>query len=240
MLTAIMQPTFLPWLGYFDMIRRADAFIFLDDAQLSPKSWLVRNRIPKGNDSFEWLSIRASSTLPLNQRFLNFTKLKDGMADSNRIRAQIEIRYGVNSEAYLFIVDVLREIESLVSISEINISMIQKLCGLFSIDTLIFKSSELGASGSRSSKILDLLKDVGASRYLVAPGSISYMKLDPIWADRIDRCVIHNYEPQPYLQRGCKKFVSHMSVIDVILELGARSAVEVLRAGSRNPVAWSY
>lgn len=233
-----MQPTFLPWLGYFDMIRRADAFIFLDDAQLSPKSWLVRNRIPKVNDSFEWLSIKESRTLPYNQRFLNFTKLKDGVADLNRIRSQIEMRYGVNSETYLLIMDVLREIEPLVSISEINISMIQKICSLFSIDTLIFKSSELGASGSRSSRVLNLLNDVGASSYLVAPGSISYMKLDPIWDDLANYCVIHNYEPQPYYQRGCKKFVSHMSVIDVILELGAQAAVEVLRAGSRKPVAW--
>jgi len=239
MLTAVMQPTFLPWLGYFDMIRRADAFVFLDDAQLSPKSWLVRNRIPKMNDSHEWLSIRASSNLPLNRRFLNHTKLKDGLADSNRIRSQIEMRYGINSEAYSLILNVLREIESPVSISEINISMIQKLCSFFSIDTLIFKASELGVSGSRSNKILGLLNVVGASRYLVAPGSISYMKLDPIWADRTDRCVIHNYETQPYYQRGCKKFVSHMSVIDVILELGERAAVEVLRAGSREPIAWN-
>jgi len=239
MLTAIMQPTFLPWLGYFDMIRRADAFIFLDDAQLSPKSWQVRNRIPKANDSFEWLSIKAINSVPLNQRFLNCTKLGDGKTDLNRIRSQIERRYGENSDAYSLIVDVLREIESPVSISEINISMIQKLCSLFLIDTLVLKSSELGASGSRSRKILGLLNAVGSTRYLIAPGSISYMKLDPVWADQIDRCVIHNYEPEPYYQRGCKKFVSHMSAIDVIIELGARAAVEVLIAGSRTSVAWN-
>ena len=45
MKTAIMQPTFIPWLGYFDMIDKADCFIFLDHVQLVKRSWHVRNRL---------------------------------------------------------------------------------------------------------------------------------------------------------------------------------------------------
>ena len=42
---AIMQPTYLPWLGYFAMIDDVELFIFLDDVQLEKRSWQVRNRI---------------------------------------------------------------------------------------------------------------------------------------------------------------------------------------------------
>ena len=42
---AIMQPTYLPWLGYFDLIDRASIFVFLDDVQFERRSWQQRNRI---------------------------------------------------------------------------------------------------------------------------------------------------------------------------------------------------
>src|SRR3989338_4487567 len=42
---AIMQPTYLPWLGYFELIDSCDLFIFLDDVQFVRKSWQQRNKI---------------------------------------------------------------------------------------------------------------------------------------------------------------------------------------------------
>ena len=45
MIVSIMQPTYFPWLGYFDLIASADIFVFLDDVQFSYRSWQQRNRI---------------------------------------------------------------------------------------------------------------------------------------------------------------------------------------------------
>ena len=42
---AIMQPTYLPWLGYFDLIKQVDIFVLLDNVKLEKRSWHVRNRI---------------------------------------------------------------------------------------------------------------------------------------------------------------------------------------------------
>lgn len=39
MICAIMQPTYLPWIGYFDLIDTVDHFVFLDDAQVLKRSW---------------------------------------------------------------------------------------------------------------------------------------------------------------------------------------------------------
>src|SRR5689334_2081035 len=44
-----MQPTYLPWLGYFEMIDRSDVFVLMDDVQYVPKSWQQRNRIKTAN-----------------------------------------------------------------------------------------------------------------------------------------------------------------------------------------------
>ena len=49
MLCAIMQPTFLPWMGYFSMMSKVDLFVYFDDVQLAKRSWQVRNRIKTQN-----------------------------------------------------------------------------------------------------------------------------------------------------------------------------------------------
>ena len=41
----ILQPTYLPWIGYFDMIDIADIYVVFDDVQFSKKSWQQRNYI---------------------------------------------------------------------------------------------------------------------------------------------------------------------------------------------------
>ena len=42
---AIMQPTYLPWAGYFNLISHADTFVILDDVQFAARSWQQRNRV---------------------------------------------------------------------------------------------------------------------------------------------------------------------------------------------------
>ena len=42
---AIMQPTYLPWMGYFDLMDQSDVFVFLDSVQFDKRSWQQRNRI---------------------------------------------------------------------------------------------------------------------------------------------------------------------------------------------------
>ena len=56
MLVSIMQPTWLSWIGYFDLIDQSDLFVLLDDAQFSKHTWQQRNRI-KINDSLAWLTV---------------------------------------------------------------------------------------------------------------------------------------------------------------------------------------
>jgi hypothetical protein len=52
----ILQPSYIPWRGYFDLIRRADVFVFYDDVQYDDGGWRNRNRI-KTEQGTKWLSI---------------------------------------------------------------------------------------------------------------------------------------------------------------------------------------
>jgi len=57
MKTVIMQPTYLPWMGYFGMIDIADMFVFYDDVQFEKQSWQQRNKIKTPSGETMWLSV---------------------------------------------------------------------------------------------------------------------------------------------------------------------------------------
>ncbi len=56
----ILQPSYIPWRGYFDQIRRADLFIFYDDVQYDKHGWRNRNQI-KSAQGKQWLTIPVHS-----------------------------------------------------------------------------------------------------------------------------------------------------------------------------------
>jgi len=57
---AISQPTYLPWMGYFELIDSADTFVYLDSVQFVRQSWQHRNRI-KTPTGLQWLTIPSAS-----------------------------------------------------------------------------------------------------------------------------------------------------------------------------------
>ena len=68
----ILQPSYIPWRGYFHQIQKADLFVFYDDVQYDKRGWRNRNRI-KTSDGLRWLTIpvhsRGAQTehIPINQ-----------------------------------------------------------------------------------------------------------------------------------------------------------------------------
>ena len=75
----IMQPTFLPWLGYFALMEQVDYFVLLDDVQLSKQSWQVRNRIKMNNDNKLWLSL----PIKKNRLYTNINEVE--ISDDQRL-----------------------------------------------------------------------------------------------------------------------------------------------------------
>src|SRR4051794_40628321 len=53
---AILQSCYIPWKGFFDLVRRVDEFILYDDAQYTRRDWRNRNRIKTANGPL-WLTI---------------------------------------------------------------------------------------------------------------------------------------------------------------------------------------
>ncbi len=56
---SIIQPHYIPYMGYFDLFQRSDKIIILDDVQFVKREWKNRNKIRKGSniDELKWLSV---------------------------------------------------------------------------------------------------------------------------------------------------------------------------------------
>ena len=228
-----MQPTFLPWLGYFELIHQSELFIFLDDVQMSPKSFQIRNRIPsKDKDqNFIWLTLHEDKRLPFNQRLLNNTFLSDPNRDFRVICEQLRGNYEPGPKLDFFLDAFYEFLKSSNSIADLNIELIKFFCLEFQIETPFLKSSNIELGGEKSDKVISILQSVDFSKYLAVPGSLDYMIPDEKWAGLLPKVLKFNYAPKRYLQSSLSNFVPFMSILDVYINLKKELAIEAIHDG---------
>ncbi len=74
----LMQPAFMPWQGFFELICRSDVFVFLDDFQFSVQSYHQRNRLFVNTGQVGWYNVaveKSSFKMPMNKAVINEQKL---------------------------------------------------------------------------------------------------------------------------------------------------------------------
>jgi hypothetical protein len=87
---ATSQPTYLPWLGYFDLIDQVYTFVFLDNVRFEKQSWQQRNRI-KTPAGLQWLTVPVLFRGRFGQ-LINEVEIRDIEFSRNHLRA-IELNY---------------------------------------------------------------------------------------------------------------------------------------------------
>lgn len=227
MRAGIIQSNYLPWRGYLDFIDDCDVFIFYDDVQFSKGSWRNRNRIKTPRD-VQWL------TVPVLYRFgqsIGDTRIDNGQA---WVRRHIDLITASYSSAPYFrpFADQLFEILAVrhETISELNVELLRWLVQLLGIQTRLVLSSELGATGSKTERLISLLNEVRADVYLSGPAAQVYLDENMLRAAGIQleyKC--YDYLEYPQLWGD---FVGDVSVIDLLFSVGP-GAREYLK--SRHP-----
>jgi hypothetical protein len=171
---AIVQSSYIPWKGYFDLIRAADEFILLDDVQFTKRDWRSRNRI-KTKDGLLWLSIPVHSKGRYEQRILDVT-ISDPSWSERHWRT-IHSAYA-RTPFFETCSPPLRALyENPVSdrLSEVNRSLIDAMCGVLGITTPITWSSEYHPREGRNDRLIDLCVKAGATDYLSGPSARGYI-----------------------------------------------------------------
>jgi hypothetical protein len=173
----ILQPSYIPWRGYFDLIRRADVFVFYDDVQYDTRGWRNRNRVktPLGT---RWMTIpvraRGAQTesRPINsietagnswagEHWSLLERMYGSAPHFNEYRPWLERTYSSPS----------------MLLADFTIATTIELARRLGIaSTRFLRSSELGGEGRKTDRLLSILEQVGATRYLSGPSARNYIQ----------------------------------------------------------------
>ena len=180
MKVVILQPSYIPWRGYFDQIRRADLFVFYDDVQYDKHGWRNRNQIktPQGK---RWLTIPVHSAGVVQGLLIKDVKIdwSKRWAKTHLKSLQISYSKAPYFKKYIPLLESIYDRHD-VCIADFTVEVTIRLARELGIQhTRFVRSSELtGIDGKKTNRLIQVLKKVGATRYISGPSARSYIEPD--------------------------------------------------------------
>jgi len=224
---AIMQPTYLPWLGYFALAAQVDIFVFLDSVQFVRRSWQQRNRIKMVQGS-QWLTVRVLSKGSRDQ-LISEVAIDSSSDFAQKHIGSIRHAYGRAKcfEPYhkrLF--EVLRQNHAL--LSDLNVDLITDLARTLDLDCRFLRSSSLGILGTKDHLLANICDHLSADRYVSTPGSEVYLSQSTAFENKGIEVVYGEYEHPRYPQ--CHgTFMPSLSIVDLLFNAGDESKTILLK-----------
>lgn len=228
----MLQPGYLPWLGFFDQLQRADCFIFYDDVQYDKNGWRNRNRIKSANGEPHWL------TVPVRVHSLH-QRLIDTEIDNRRSWARKHV--GTMRQFYArapYLNRYLPELEHVLlgsnwqRLCDLDLAVIKLMCEWLGLQRTTMRSSELSIGGDRSERLVNFCLHVGANHYLSGNAAQEYLDVELFASHGID-VEWQNYKHPAYPQQH-GDFVPFLSTLDLLFNCGDESA-KIISEGSKDP-----
>ena len=229
---AIIQSSYIPWRGYFAIVAKCDAFVFLDSVQFTRRDWRTRNRI-KTPDGPSWLSI------PVRQKGNYLTPI-DAIETADPDWAKKHLRViETNYRRAPFFHSVFPVLETAYteagqksSLSDVNRGLTAHLCGLLDIATPLMRDIDLIDRArldalDPTARLVELAAAAGAGEYLSGPSARSYLD-ESAFSARGMSVGWMDYSGLPAYPQLWGAFDPTMSVVDALLNLGPAGASAVL------------
>ncbi len=220
---AILQSSYIPWKGYFDIINQVDEFIIYDDTQYTRRDWRTRNKI-KTKNGLQWLTIPVQNKGKYTQNICETKVVDSSWAQNHWQSIYHAYRKLPGFQVYGDILEKLyQESENFEFLSEINELFIKAICGLLNIHSKITHSSSYGfANLNKTERLVALCQKSGASFYLSGPSAQNYIDPTLFQAAEIQLEYI-NYDNYPEYQQCHPPFEHHVSIIDLLLNTGSQA-----------------
>jgi hypothetical protein len=217
----VLQPGYLPWLGFFDQLRRADVFVYYDDVQYDTHGWRNRNRIKTPQGPL-WL------TVPVRHAGLNKPRILDVEIDPRSTWARKHVQS--IRQAYagaLCLADYLPPLEELLlrrweRLVDLDIAVTGLMAEWLGLRRRIVRASDLGIGGGQSERLVSLCRHFGASTYLSGAAARDYLDVPLFAAQGIDVRWQEFVHPTYRPLHGA--VVPYLSALDVVLNEGEGAA----------------
>ncbi|MBN2117712.1 MAG: WbqC family protein [Anaerolineales bacterium] len=221
----ILQPSYIPWRGYFDQILRADLFVFYDDVQYDKRGWRNRNQI-KTSHGKQWL------TIPVYSRGAQTQSIPIGQIpivwDSPWNEAHLKAIFHSYSKAphfdrYLPLLETFyrRRDEFLADFTiDFTVALARELGNTH---TRFLRSSRIpGIDGQKTDRLIQILQAVEATHYISGPSASDYIEKEKFDAAGITlEYMEYNYPEYPQLY---PPFDPHVSILDLLFMTGPEAS----------------
>jgi hypothetical protein len=216
----ILQPSYIPWRGYFDQIRRADLFVFYDDVQYDKHGWRNRNQI-KTAQGKQWLTIPVHSKgvtegIPIKDIRIDWSR----PWSRNHLKAlTFAYQKAPYFKDYLPLLQAFydRRDECLADFTIETSIVLSRELGMAS--TSFLRSSQLpGITGTGTARLIQILQQVGARHYISGPAAREYIE-----PEKFDEAGItleymeYNYPEYPQLYLP---FDPYVTILDLLFMTG--------------------
>lgn len=215
MKVGIMQPYFLPYIGYWQLINAVDKYVIYDDVNFIKRGWINRNRIliNKEPNLFNIQMVGASQNKLINQ-------IEVSQDDIWRKKLLMTIEKNYSKAPYYRIVYPI--IEEIINYNENNLSRyieysIRRICKYLNINTDIIISSSINKKNELKGqdKIINICESLGATEYYNAIGGQELYSYNN-FQDRGIKLKFLQTDKIVYKQYNCD-FVSNLSILDVMM-----------------------
>ncbi|WP_375761265.1 WbqC family protein [Corallococcus exercitus] len=214
---AILQSNYLPWKGYFDIIHDVDTFIFYDDVQYTHSDWRNRNRVKTAQGPL-WLTVPVGSR---TDRRICDVRIEDA-AWARRHWQTLRHQYG-RAPHFAWVAPLLQEVyleRSWTHLSELNQFLVQRIARDFLGLTTRFRDSrEWTLQGAKEARILELLRQAGATHYVSGPSARDYLRQESFDAAGIV-LTYKDYAGYPEYPQAHPPFEHAVTVLDVLVHMG--------------------
>jgi hypothetical protein len=216
----ILQPSYIPWRGYFDQINRADVFVFYDDVQYDKHGWRNRNQI-KTAQGRQWL------TIPVHSAGVVEKGIPIKLIEIDWSKPWNEAHWKALTFAYgraPFFLNYAPLLESFYKrhdpyLADFTIDLTVALARELGIShTRFMRSSELEANGQKTERLIQMLVKLGADHYISGPSAKDYIEKDKFGSAGITlEYMDYHYPEYPQLQAS---FDPNLSILDLLFLTG--------------------
>ena len=226
----ISQPTFFPWLGYFDMIDQVDKFIILDDVDFSYQSWQHRNNFKTPNGLGFFTVPVVSKT---KNKLIRFTKIDNAEFTKKKFLKFILSNYNKSQFFKLYENDFIKITNKAFShenIFDLNVEFIKWILNILKINTEVYLSSSLNLKSKKIEKIIDICNYFKAKSYITTVGSKSYLSgNEHFFKENKIELIYHNYKHPSYTQLF-EPYSDYACILDLIFNEGHKS-LSIIKSG---------
>ena len=220
LIVTIHQPNYFPYPAFFQKVSLSDVYVILDKTQFE---FDITNRNKIITTEGSW--VRISVPIKKGQKFFEIRNV-----EINNDLLWAENNWNLIYKSYndypffdlykTFLDSTYKKRWNL--IFDLNFQTLKKVFDWLNIKTEIILESELNVTGTSSEKLLNICKKIGATKYLSGSGGKNYLN-EKIFAQNKIKVEYQKYNPIIYTQKNVKSFVSNLSILDLLFNMGPDS-----------------